>query len=173
MLAEINWELSLARVVLYPSPLLCFTGRSISDHGEPGPGVWWVHDGRIVLETGPGQPLSCTHGLPSGLALLAAHPLQRQWGCVRLLLVFWPHGAAWGGSHFPFFSLCFKQGVPTATLTNKTVPVVGGSVDMGKQNSIAWKCLCLQPAAPVLDKAQQALGLCLSTGLSLAVEPGV
>lgn len=73
-MAEVNWMLSLAGMVLYPSLLLCFTGGSILGHGEPGPGVWWVHDGRIVLETSPGQPLSCTHWAPIRFGIAGCSP---------------------------------------------------------------------------------------------------
>lgn len=76
-----------------------------------------------------------------GLCQTAAGVLA-SWSCLREAIT------------FP----CFKQDVPTVTLTKKTVPVMGGSVDMGKENSIAWKCVCLQPAAPVLDKAQCSIG---------------
>lgn len=109
VLAEVNWKLSLAGMVLYPSPLLCFTGGSILDHREPGPGVWWVCDGRIVLETGPGQSLSCTHKFPSGLALLATHPLQRQWGCQTAAGVLASWSCLGEAITFPSFSCALSR----------------------------------------------------------------
>lgn len=73
--------------------------------------------------------------------------------------------------YFPFFFLCFKQDIPTVTLAKKTVPVMGGSVEnriplhgdvcVSRQQPLSWMRL------------STALGLCLSTELSLAVEPGV